>query len=310
MLNGLGWEEIPSPIPNHIYIPKFNKDEQDLQDRQHHMITVIIPTYNRSVLLVEAVESVLCQQVDGVEVIVVDDGSDDDTRQRLGPFLPRIRYLYQEHAGVSAARNAGIRLARGEWLAFLDSDDLWLPQKLSRQMEYLKRHPGFLICQTEEVWMRSGRRWNPKRHHQKPSGHCFEALLERCLVSPSAVMLHRDLVREVGNFDESLPACEDYDLWLRIGWRYPIGLLPVPLVIKRGGHSDQLSATTPALDLYRIRALEKLLLQQPLNFDQRRQVLNALRHKCTVYSQGCVKRGRPEEAAAIRALPELLANHD
>jgi glycosyltransferase involved in cell wall biosynthesis len=274
------------------------------------MISVVIPTYNRATMVAEAVESVLRQEMDGVEVIVVDDGSNDDTRESLAPFLSHIRYTYQERTGVSAARNAGIGLAHGEWLAFLDSDDLWLPQKLARQTEYLHRHPELRICQTEEVWIRDGQRWNPKRYHKKPCGHCFDALLERCLVSPSAVMLHRELLEEVGEFDVNLPACEDYDMWLRIGWRHAIGLVPEALVIKRGGHPNQLSANVPTLDLYRIRALEKLYVEQPLDVTQRRQVLEVLQRKCTVYSQGCVKRGRPEEAAAIRALPELLANND
>ncbi len=159
--------------------------------------------------------------------------------------------------------------------------------------------------------MRRGKRWNPKAYHRKPSGYCFADLLERCLVSPSAVMLHRHLLQQVGGFDVSLPACEDYDLWLRIGWRYPIGLMPEPLVIKRGGHADQLSAITPALDRYRIRSLAKLLAEQPLDATQRRQVLEVLRRKCTVYSQGCDKRGRHEEAAAMRALPgRLRADED
>ena len=274
------------------------------------MISVVIPTYNRAALVVEAVESVLRQETEGFEIIVVDDGSDDDTHERLAPFLPHIRLIHKEHEGVSAARNAGIGLTKGEWLAFLDSDDLWLPQKLARQMEYLHRHPELRICQTGEIWIRNGRRWNPKTYHQKPCGHCFEALLERCLVSPSAVMLHRELIEEVGEFDVSLPACEDYDMWLRIGWRHSIGLVPDPLVIKRGGHPDQLSASVPALDLYRIRALAKLYVEQPLDAEQRRQVLEVLRRKCTVYSQGCLKRGRAGEAAAIRSIPRRLTGTD
>jgi GT2 family glycosyltransferase len=272
------------------------------------MVSVIIPTYNRAALVPEAVSSVLRQQFAGQEIIVVDDGSDDDTRQQLLPVLSRIHYVRQEHAGVSTARNTGIGLARGEWLAFLDSDDLWQPDKLPRQMEYLAKHPDLRICQTQEIWMRNGLRWNPKNYHQKPSGHCFDALLERCLVSPSAVVLHRSLMEEVGGFDEDLPACEDYDMWLRIGWRHPIGLLPEPLVIKRGGHPDQLSAITPALDLYRIRTLAKLLVQQPLDPHQRRAVLAVLHRKCIIYSQGCVKRGRLLEAAAIRELPGRMTS--
>ena len=272
------------------------------------MVSVIIPTYNRAALVAEAIASALRQQTAKLEIIVVDDGSDDDTHQQLLPVLSRVRYVRQERAGVSVARNTGIGLAQGEWLAFLDSDDLWQPDKLPRQMEFLAGHPDLRICQTEEIWIRNGLRWNPKNYHRKPSGHCFGDLLERCLVSPSAVVLHRSLMEEVGGFDENLPACEDYDLWLRIGWRHPIGLLPEPLVIKRGGHSDQLSATTPALDLYRIRALAKLLLRQPLSATQRQQVLAVMRRKCSIFSQGCVKRGRLLEAATVASLPEHIGS--
>lgn len=274
------------------------------------VISVIIPTYNRATLVLEALESVFCQDLPGIEIIVVDDGSTDDTRQRLLPMLSRIRYVYQERTGVSGARNTGMRLAHGQWLAFLDSDDLWLPHKLTRQMQYLAAHPELRICQTEETWIRQGSRWNPRRYHRKPSGYCFDELLQRCLVSPSAVILHRSLLEEVGDFDEELPACEDYDLWLRIGWRHPLGLLSEPLVIKRGGHSDQLSATTPALDLYRIRALTKLLVQQPLSADQGHQVLAMLKRKCAIYAQGCARRGRLQEAVVIQTLPERICSKD
>jgi glycosyltransferase involved in cell wall biosynthesis len=273
----------------------------------NHVVSVIIPTYNRGELVAEAVASVLCQQKVQAQLIVVDDGSNDDTLQRLQPYRSSIVYVYQANAGVSAARNAGLRIARGDWIAFLDSDDLWLPQKLARQLEYLAGNRQFMICQTEELWMRQGRRWNPKKYHRKPSGHCFPSLLERCMVSPSAVMVHRAVLAEVGGFDEGLPACEDYDLWLRIGVRHPIGLVPEALVIKRGGHPDQLSATTTALDRYRIRALAKLLRAAPLDAEQHRLALAVLRRKCQVYAQGCIKRGRLEEAAATLSLPDEFA---
>lgn len=159
-----------------------------------------------------------------------------------------------------------------------------------------------LICQTEEIWVRNGRRLNPKNYHEKPEGRCFPLLLERCLVSPSAVMLHRDLLEEVGLFDESLPVCEDYDLWLRIGCRHPIGLVREALVVKRGGRPDQLSSSTPALDRYRIRAIAKLLRSGVLRGDYRWAALDALERKCRIYGQGCRKRGREEEAEAVMRL--------
>ncbi|MHC1744128.1 MAG: glycosyltransferase family 2 protein [Syntrophobacteraceae bacterium] len=271
------------------------------------MISVIIPTYNRLQLVREALHSVLAQLLPPDEVIVVDDGSTDGTGALPSVNSERVCYVRQHHAGVSAARNHGLRSARGEWLAFLDSDDLWLPGKLAAQMRFLAENPHLRVVQTEELWLRNGKRVNPKNYHAKPNGTCFERLLERCLVSPSAVMIHRSIFDVVGGFDETLPACEDYDLWLRIGCRYPIGLVKSPLVVKRGGHSDQLSATVPALDLYRIRAIEKLLRSGVLNEMQRSAAHAELARKCAIYGGGCRKRGKAEMARAILALPATVA---
>jgi glycosyltransferase involved in cell wall biosynthesis len=252
----------------------------------------------------EAVGSVFAQRKvsEEVEVIVVDDGSTDDTREALASVAGRIRYVRQEHSGVSKARNLGISKSGGEWIAFLDSDDMWRPGKLSAQMKYFSEHPEALLCQTGEIWLRSGRRINPRRYHRKPSGHCFPLLLERCLVSPSAVIVHRRLFDLVGCFDESLPACEDYDLWLRIGCRYAIGLVDKPLVVKRGGHPDQLSASVANLDKYRIAALVKLIRTAPLSCEQMRMANEMLDKKHRIYSDGCRKRGNLIEVQRIDRL--------
>jgi glycosyltransferase involved in cell wall biosynthesis len=271
------------------------------------MVSVIIPTYNRRDYLKEAVESVLAQSGDTPEVIVVDDGSTDGTAAVLRSFGASLRHVAQPRSGVSSARNKGIRIAAGDWLAFLDSDDLWLPRKLAVQLDYIRENPSIRVCQTEETWIRNGKRINPKKFHKKPAGHCFPLLLDRCLVSPSAVMIHRDVFGEVGYFDESLPACEDYDLWLRIGCRYPIGLIEEPLIVKRGGHPDQLSATVESLDRYRIQAIVKVLRSGSLDDGQMKLAFDALGRKCRVYGQGCSKRGRLEEAQSILDLPGRLA---
>ncbi len=268
------------------------------------MISVVIPTFNRGEMVAEAVSSVLGQKdfTGGIEVIVVDDGSTDGTAEALALFGDKIRYLRLDRGGVSAARNLGIAESRGEYIAFLDSDDLWLPGKLSAQVSYFSENPDINLCQTEEIWVRRGKRVNPRKYHQKPMGYCFDLLLERCLVSPSAVMIRRALFDEVGLFDESMPACEDYDLWLRIGSRYPLGLIEKPYIIKRGGHPGQLSAITPVLDKYRIRSISNLLDSGWLNDSQSEAALKVLREKCRIYATGCRKRGNISEAEIMEAL--------
>ncbi len=264
-------------------------------------VSVIIPTYNRGWILEEAVDSVLGQTYTDFELIVVDDGSTDDTRARLQPYGQRIAYVQQDNQGVSAARNTGLQLARGELVALLDSDDLWMPAKLARQVAFFDAHPAAQICQTEEIWIRRGKRVNPKNRHRKPSGWIFEPSLALCLVSPSAVMLRRGLMDAMGGFDVSLPACEDYDLWLRISLRCPIHLIDDALVVKRGGHADQLSAA-PGLDRYRIRSLDRLLTGEDLTRRQARAAAAMLHEKCRIYAAGCRKRGRSAEAKIYEAL--------
>ena len=258
-------------------------------------VSVIIPTYNRGWIIKEAIDSVLAQDYTEFELIVVDDGSTDHTSDVLDSYRNVIKVIPQKNKGVSAARNLGIAEASGKFIAFLDSDDLWLSQKLTLQIEFFNQTPDALICQTEEVWIRNGLRVNPKKRHKKPSGMIFKPSLELCLVSPSAVMIQRSLLDRVGGFDETLPACEDYDLWLRIGCRFPVHLIDAPLIIKRGGHDDQLSAR-PGLDKFRIKAIEKIINSGILSDDQHRAAVKMLKKKCDIYAAGCRKRGREEEA--------------
>ncbi len=264
-------------------------------------VSVIVPTFNRAGLLEQAIDSVLAQSFASFELIVVDDGSTDDTAVLLSAYAGRIRILRQFNRGVSAARNLGMAAAAGELIALLDSDDYWLPGKLARQVAFFDAHPDEMICQTEEIWMRNGVRVNPKRRHQKYGGMIFEKSLPLCLISPSAVMLRKSLLDEVGGFDERLPACEDYDLWLRITWKFPVHLIPVPLIVKRGGHPDQLSRM-PELDKYRIRSIVKILGQNCLSPSQRAAALTVLEQKCRVYANGCLKRDRTAEADFYLAL--------
>lgn len=265
------------------------------------LVSVIIPTYNRGWIVKEAVDSVLSQSFVDFELIVVDDGSTDNTQDILNKYKNNIKALKNNNQGVSAARNKGIALASGRFIAFLDSDDLWLPDKLSMQVNFFNTNKKALICQTEEIWIRNNVRVNPKKRHKKLSGMIFEPSLCLCMVSPSAVMIKRELFEAVGLFDESLPACEDYDLWLRISSRYPVYLIDTPLIIKRGGHDDQLSQA-PGLDKYRIQAIKKIIESSMLSTIQYMAAVKTLKEKCYIYANGCLKRGRKDEALLYTSL--------
>lgn len=265
-------------------------------------VSVIIPTHNRADVLGRAIASVLGQTWADFELIVVDDGSTDATPRVLAEFDdPRLTGMHQENKGVSSARNRGIAASGGRLIALLDSDDHWMPDKLEKQVRFMAES-GFAICQTDEIWIRNGVRVNPRFKHAKPAGWFLDRSLDLCLISPSCVMFTRSLWDELGPFDESLPACEDYSLWLRVGARHPVGLLPEPLVVKTGGHADQLSRRIIGLDLYRVYAMIDLLRSMELDGEQRAMVEAALRERVRLYAQGCIKHGKDEEAARVREL--------
>ncbi len=268
------------------------------------LVSVVIPTYNRADFLPQAVESVLAQSYKDFELLVVDDGSTDHTPATLRPYLSYLRCLRQENRGVSAARNRGIGESRGELIAFLDSDDRWQRDKLKHQVEFFLANPRAAVCYTDEIWIRRGRRVNPKKKHAKYSGYIFEKALPLCIISPSSVMVRRGVFEEVGLFDESLPACEDYDMWLRVTLRHHVHFIPQPLIIKQGGHGDQLSTQCWGLDRFRVKALEKLLTHNPLNTRQRTLVLEQLINRCTILSEGCRKLEKTDEWHYYRSLAE------
>lgn len=276
-------------------------------------VSAIIPTHNRPELLINAVNSVLQQSYPHVELIVVNDGSTcchAEARELVtrngGVFIS------QEHRGVAAARNRGLQASTGDMIAYLDSDDVWQPEKLSAQVAYLDDHPEYHIVQCPEIWFRFGRRVNPRTHHVMKEGNLFQQSLSLCCISPSAVMIHRSVFEEIGTWDERFFVCEDYELWLRMTARYKIGLCPRALVHKYGGHPDQLSKAFPAMDRFRAAALLKLLHTARLLPLQRVAVLTEISNKLAILIQGAQKRERLEHAEHYRAiLKELtMASND
>ena len=267
------------------------------------MVSVVITTHNRRVYLKQAVLSVLDQDYKEKEVIVVDDGSTDNSLEEI-KGLP-VRYVWKLNGGISSARNTGIRVSNGEYIAFLDVDDLWKKGKLSKQMELMEKQ-DVLISYTDEIWIRNGRRLNQKLRHKKYSGYIFEQCLPLCIISPSSALIKREVFEKIGLFDESLPVCEDYDMWLRISSKYPILFIEKPLIVKRGGHEDQLSKKYEAIDRFRIQSLVKILSSNILNEDNRVKAAAELKKKCQIYIRGAQKRGRMEEAEYYIKLLEVV----
>ena len=266
-------------------------------------VSAVIPTFNRGHCLLRAINSVLAQTTPVDEIIVVDDGSDDKTYDLLVKSelldmrgqLPNIRYLYQENKGVSAARNLGIKEAENEYIALLDSDDAWAETKIERQaLKLEKKNFSCRITHTEEIWLKDGQRINPKKKHKKSGGFIFEKCLPLCCISPSSVLLHRTLFNDYGFFDEKLPACEDYDMWLRLCAFEEVLFVEEALTIKYGGHADQLSRAFWGMDRFRVLALEKLINSGKLSKKQRSQALEMLVKKIEILLLGAKKREKKE----------------
>lgn len=263
------------------------------------LVSIILPTYNRAEFIGKALDSVFSQTYDQWELLIIDDGSTDDTVTVLEKYEDsRIQYYYQENQGVSAARNFGVSQCRGDYVALLDSDDEWLPDKLEKQLRYMQEN-GYEISQTEEIWVRKGKRVNQPAKYAKPEGWFFEESLIMCLISPSCTMFTRTSWDSIGPFDVTMLSCEDYDMWLRACLAYPIGLVKERLTIKHGGRADQLSIRVPCADMYRIRALIKILQCGKLDAKQRVCALDELENKVQIYKQGCEKRGKNDEAEQV-----------
>jgi glycosyltransferase involved in cell wall biosynthesis len=267
------------------------------------LVSVVITTYNRRQYVRAALESVLAQDYRDKEIIVIDDGSTDGSADELSG-LP-LQYVWKENGGISSARNLGISLSKGDLIAFLDVDDLWKKNKLSTQVRLMGEEAS-PVSYTDEVWMRNGKWLNQCHRHRKYSGMIYRHCLPLCIISPSSALVGREVFNEVGLFDESLPVCEDYDMWLRVACRYPIVFIDRPLIIKQGGHPDQLSRRFEAMDRFRIRSLVNMLSRGVLTPEQRICTLHVLRKKCAIYAKGAEKRERFGEAEKYRRIPDDL----
>ena len=259
-------------------------------------VTVILPSWNRADWLKKSIDSVLGQTFRDFELIVVDDASTDSTQEILTSYSGKIRSItFAKNLGVSAARNAAVKNCDSEWIAFLDSDDFWHPHKLQKQIAQTVIRAECPIHFTDEIWIRNGVRVNPKKKHQKLEGWIFKPSLELCLMSPSTVLLRRELFDVHGLFDETLPICEDYDLWLRLTAQHQVALLNEKLMTRHGGHADQLSRSDWGIDRYRVQSIIKILKTEKLRPEDRSAAIVVLRKKCEIIINGFRKRGKLQE---------------
>lgn len=243
-------------------------------------ISVVIPTFNRASWIKKAVDSVKAQSYKAFEIILVDDGSSDATRS-LAQSIEGLRYFFQPNQGVSSARNLGILKARGDWIAFLDVDDCWLPQKLESQVNFIKKDPKIKAVYGSERWFREGKELALPTRYRFREEVGFYDLLEYTFIGPSSVMIQRALIDEVGLFDRKLEACEDFDYWLRLRRKSAFLGVKEAVIEKHAGHVDQLSRSVRHLDRFRIEALFKHLPDK--------KVEAVIRKKLTIVLRGAQK---------------------
>lgn len=278
-------------------------------------VSVVIPTYNRRDFLVQAINSVLRQTKPCDELLIVDDGSTDNTRQEVARIIRtsplNIRYIQQQNSGPAAARNRGVREAKYDLIAFLDSDDRWEKRKLAYQLQAMENDPDYLISHTLERWYRRGEHLNQKKKHIPRHGNIFTHCLQLCAVGMSTVMVRRELFEQIGPFNEELRCCEDYDLWLRASARYAFLLVEKKLTVKEGGREDQVSFQYRlGMDKLRIDAIVNLVQAGGLTPEQENNTLLELRKKCTIYGRGCLKHGkRAEGEHYLQLIEELNCPH-
>ena len=261
------------------------------KEKKEFRVSVVIPTYNRIAYLSRAITSVLKQSYPVNEIIVIDNGSTDQTLGFIKKNFTRIRVITEKKRGVSFARNLGIKNCKYNWIAFLDSDDEWITDKIEQQFVLLKESNfKYQFIHTNEIWIKNGMLKNQKKKHLKKGGYIFEDCLDICKISPSSVLIKKELFDRYGLFDNKFKVCEDYELWLRIASKIKIGYLDKPLIKKYGGHKGQLSNKYWGIDRYRVKALEKVLINDNLKGQQKLKVLEYLLNKINIILLGAINR--------------------
>lgn len=271
-------------------------------------ITVVIPTYNRYDFLKRAVASVLAQTYPAKEIIIVDDGSTDETFQIQNEF-PQVKYIYQKNKGVSAARNLGIKNAKYDWIAFLDSDDTFCKDKLQKQVDFHQKNRDIFISYTAENWVRDDLEIQVPKKFQKIGRNIFLENLPYCNIAPSSVVIHKNIFDTLGCFDETLEVCEDYDLWLRISSLHEVGLVNEQLITKYAGHKDQLSFKHWGMDRFRVVVLEKLL--QTVHCQEKiEKIKQELLKKYQLLLKGAIKYDKIHDISIYKAKIESIITRD
>ena len=261
------------------------------KNENKYKISVVIPTLNRINTLQRALDSVINQTYKAAEIIVVDNGSSDGTLKFLREQYPKITILTEKKIGVSSARNKGIKKSNNQWIALLDSDDAWHPRKLEIQTSMLDSAlKEYNLIHTDEVWFRNNKHINQMKKHKKQGGYIFERCLSLCCISPSSVLFKKNILYKVGLFDESLPVCEDYDMWLKICSSEEVLFAQDKLTYKYGGHKDQLSKSYWGMDRFRIKSIENIIKNFDLTYNQKKQAKKELIKKLKIIINGAFKR--------------------
>ena len=270
--------------------------------------SAVVTSCRRPAALDRALASVVSQSLPAKEILVIEDGQDGQD-ERIKSLVknqyPQVRLISNYGSGISAARNTAIKTANEDWLAFLDDDDQWMETKVEEQMQAISQS-NLRLCHTNELWLRNGKRINQHKRHTKSGGAIYLRCLELCCISPSSVLIEKSIFTDYGLFDEDLPVCEDYDMWLRICAYEEVSYINQPLVVKHGGHEDQLSHRYWGMDRFRVQALMKMLQHSQLRPAYRAATLQSIKKRLNILQQGAARRGKGQEAKSYLAQLEEL----